>query len=215
MRRRLLLAVLLAVSGEASAHGSIQGIDHFSGGLLHPLVEPTHLISLVALGLLVGQRGIAKAEAALFCFATGVAAGLICAAFGRSIDADVPLLVIATLSGLWVAMSLALPEVVYGGIAGLLGAGIGMGSNPEAFTGTALVAALGGAGIGAIVWLFGIAAIVNLLKKPWLSILVRVIGSWVSASSILVLALWISGKHVSAPGAESPSAAVAHMDTTR
>ena len=86
MRRRLLLAVLLAVSGEASAHGSIQGIDHFSGGLLHPLVEPTHLISLVALGLLVGQRGIAKAEAALFCFATGVAAGLICAAFGRSIS---------------------------------------------------------------------------------------------------------------------------------
>ena len=215
MKRFSLGLALLALCGGAFAHGSIQGIDHFSGGVLHPLVEPTHLISLVALGLLIGQRGIAKAEIALFCFAAGLVTGLVGAAFDGIVDAEVPLLVIATLAGVLVATALALPGIVYAGIAALLGAGVGIGSNPEAFSGGARLAALSGAGVGAGLWLLCMAAIVNSLKKPWLVILVRVVGSWASASSILVLALWVSGKHATAPGAESPPGAVVQMDTTR
>jgi urease accessory protein len=215
VKRLFLPAVLLAMCGEASAHGSIQGIDHFSGGLLHPLVEPTHLISLVALGLMVGQHGIAKAEAVLFYFAAGVIGGLLCAAFGWTADFEVPLLAVAALSGLLVATSLVLPGILYAGIAGMLGAGIGTGSNPEALTGGALIAALAGAGLGANMWLLSIAATVNSLKKPWLRILVRVIGSWACASSVLVLALWLSGRQGTAPGLVPPPDAVVRMDTTR
>jgi urease accessory protein len=215
VKRGLLLATLLGACGAASAHGSIQGIDHFSGGLLHPLVEPTHLISLVSLGLLIGQRGIARAEAALLGFVAGALAGLLCAVLGWTIDTDLPLLAMATLSGLLVALSLSLPGIVYAGIAAWLGAGIGVASNPESFTGTAMLAALAGAGIGANLWLLTIAAIVNMLKKPWLLILVRVVGSWASASSILVLALWVSGRHAAVPGVDRQPAAVVRMDTTR
>jgi hydrogenase/urease accessory protein HupE len=214
-RPPLPLLALLAACGDASAHGSIQGIDHFSGGLLHPLVEPTHLISLLALGLLLGQRGIARGEAALFSFAAGAAVGLLCAAFGPSVDTDLPLLAIAALTGLLVALSQALPLVVYAVLAMLFGAGIGVASNPEGFAGTAMVAALAGAGIGANLCLVTVTAIVGLLKKPWWLILVRVVGSWTSASSILVLALWVSGKHMTAPDAVAQPDATVRLDTTR
>ena len=215
MKRLVLPAALLAMSGEAFAHGSIQGIDHFSGGLLHPLVEPAHLIVLVALGLLVGQRGIARSEVALFAFAVGVMGGLLGAALGWSVDLEVALLVAASLSAGLVATALALPGIVYAGVAGLLGAGIGTGSNPEGFTGGALLAALAGAGLGANLWLLSIAAIVSSLKRPWLRILVRVVGSWACASSVLVLALWLSGRHAAAPGLVPPSAAMVRLDTLR
>jgi urease accessory protein len=215
VKRLVLPAALLAMSGEAFAHGSIQGIDHFSGGLLHPLVEPAHLIVLVALGLLVGQRGIARSEVALFAFAVGVMGGLLGAALGWSVDLEVALLVAASLSAGLVATALALPGIVYAGIAGLLGAGIGIGSNPEGFTGGALLAALAGVGLGANLWLLSIAAIVSSLKRPWLRILVRVVGSWACASSVLVLALWLSGRHAAAPGLVPPSAAIVRLDTLR
>lgn len=169
----------------------------------------------MALGLWLGQRGIARTEAAFFGFATGEVVGLLCAAFGRTIDTDLPLLALATLTGALVAMSLALPAVAYVLAAALFGAGIGVASNPESYAGTAMLAALAGAGLGANLWLLSLTAIVSMLKKPWLLILVRVVGSWVSASSILVLALWISGRHVTAPGAEARPDAAVHMDTTR
>jgi urease accessory protein len=214
MKRAAALVASLAVSGAACAHGSIQGLDHFSGGLLHPLVEPTHLISLVALGLALGQRGIARADGALLAFAAGLLAGLGGAAFAWTFDADLTLLVLAALSGLVVALSLALPALVYVVLAAAFGAGIGMGSNPEALSGSALVSTLAGAGIGANLWLISIAAIVNSFKKAWLAILVRVVGSWTCAASVLVLALWVSGKHPAATGVASPAAAIP-LDTTR
>jgi hydrogenase/urease accessory protein HupE len=215
VKRCLGLLALAAVCADASAHGSIQGIDHFSGGILHPLVEPTHLLALVALGLLLGQRGIAKAEKALFGFAAGVLVGLVCAGAGRVIDSDVPLLAGATVCGLLVALALELPTPVYVGIAGLLGAGIGIASNPESFTGQAMLAALAGAGLGAALCLVIAAAIVALLKRPWLQILVRVVGSWASAASVLVLALWISGQPAGGPASQIQAAGALRLDTTR
>lgn len=215
MKRWGLAVALLAASSAALAHGSVQGVDHFSGGLLHPLVEPTHLLALVTLGLLIGQRGIAKAEGALLGFAAGILLGLVCAAFGWTFDADLALLSLAALTGALVAISFALPAPVYVAIATALGAGIGMGSNPDAFTGSALLATLSGAGLGAALFLLCIAAIVNPLRKPWLAILVRVFGSWACAASVLVLALWLSGQHATAPAGFAPPGVVAPMDTGR
>ena len=214
MKRAGPAAALLAASGAACAHGSVQGVDHFSGGLLHPLVEPTHLIALVALGLLIGQRGIANAERALATFVVGIALGMICVSFGLTFDTDLTLLAIATLSGALVALSAALPVFVYAVVAAGVGAGIGLASNPDAFTGKAELAALVGAGIGASLCLLCIVALVNSLVRPWLRILVRVVGSWTCAASVLVLALWVSGKLPTAPGSEPPGAVV-RMDTTR
>ena len=37
----------------------MQGIGEFYGGILHPIVVPAHVLALVMLGLLAGQRGMA------------------------------------------------------------------------------------------------------------------------------------------------------------
>ncbi len=217
MRRTALLIALLAMSGEAAAHSSIPGLGHFSGGLLHPLVEPTHLIAIVALGLLIGQRGLAHMEAALVCFAIGSTLGLAAAGLAWTVDAQTALLALAALAGIAVATSARLPSRVCGLIAVLLGIGIGLGSRPESASGVSMVSALVGTGLGASLWLLVVVAVVNQLRRPWLLILVRVLGSWASASSILVLALWISGRHVVSPAPPAPATAAAtlQLDTTR
>jgi hydrogenase/urease accessory protein HupE len=202
-------------SRTALAHGSIQGVDHFSGGLLHPLIEPTHLLALVALGLLIGQRGIARAEGVLAGFAAGLVLGLVAAAFGRTFDADLALLAVAALTGALVALSFALPAAGCAVLGAAIGGAVGMGSNPDAFTGSALLAALSGAGLGAGLFLLSVAAVVNALRRPWLTILVRVVGSWACAASVLVLALWLSGRPLEASAGVAPPGAPAPLDTTR
>jgi urease accessory protein len=200
-RGRLFIA-LLALSGEAAAHGSVKGLGNFSNGFLHPLIEPTHLISLVALGLVIGQRGLERSEPAASCFAAGSVAGLALAGFGWTLETEVPLLAIAALAGILVATSATLPRLIYGVGAALFGLGIGLGSRPELASGSAMIATLVGAGLGANVWMLNVVALVMLLKRPWLLILVRVVGSWASASAILVLALWISGRHAPVPSGQ-------------
>lgn len=214
MKRAGLAIALLVVSSTALAHGSVQGVDHFSGGLLHPLVEPTHLLSIVALGLLLGQRGIARSEGALLAFAAGTLLGLCAAALGWTFDADLALLVFAALAGALVAASFALPAAVHVAMAGVGAAGVGLGANPDAYSGAALLAALSGAGLGAGLLLLCVAAVVNPLRKAWLRILVRVVGSWACAASVLVLALWVSGRHAPVPEAAPLSSAMS-IDTRR
>ena len=46
----------LCLPDAARAHSTIQGLEGFSGGALHPLTTPAHLLVIVALGLLTGQR---------------------------------------------------------------------------------------------------------------------------------------------------------------
>ena len=58
MQRCLTAALLLLAPGVALAHGPMPGVGSFYGGLLHPVMVPSHLITLVALGLLIGQRGL-------------------------------------------------------------------------------------------------------------------------------------------------------------
>jgi urease accessory protein len=212
VRRIALLVILLALSSEAAAHGSIAGLGHFSGGLLHPLVEPTHLIAIVALGLVIGQRGLARMEPVLICFAVGSTLGLAGAGLGWTVDAQTPLLALAALLGIAVATSARLPSWFYGIAAALLGVGIGLGSRPESASELSLLSTLAGTGLGASLWPLAVVAVVQPLRRPWLLILVRVLGSWASASAILVLALWVSGRHAPAP---VPTAAILQLDTRR
>ena len=56
---RLAVATTAAcMASGAWAHGEIKGVGAFYSGVLHPFLSPAHLIALVALGLLFGQRGV-------------------------------------------------------------------------------------------------------------------------------------------------------------
>jgi len=54
--RSLLALLLLSLPATADAHTAISGVGDFFGGALHPLMTPTHLLVLLALGLLAAQH---------------------------------------------------------------------------------------------------------------------------------------------------------------
>ena len=70
-RRSLLLATLvfsLCLPAAARAHSTIQGLEGFSAGALHPLTTPAHLLVIAALGLFIGQRSPLDLKAPLLIF---------------------------------------------------------------------------------------------------------------------------------------------------
>ena len=194
-----LFVALISACVDASAHGSSKSLGNFFGGFVHPLLEPAHLIVLLSLALCLGQRGLESAGPAVPCFMAGLVPGLVAAGLGCHPDTDVLLLAIATFAGIAVAASAALPSLTVGAGCLLAGAGIGLGSSPESVAGGELLATLLGMGFGAVIWLFNGASLVHHARRPWLMILVRVAGSWTTASSVLVLALWFAGAHSSTP----------------
>ena len=189
---------LLAASHAAEAHGSVEGLGSFFGGLFHPVVEPAHLISMLALGLLLGQRGLRASHPALPCLALGAAAGVIAAGLGWGQATDTPLLLAAGLAGVTVAASLPLPVGALALLSALMGLGIGLGSAPESGTSTAQAVMLLGTLLGIVGWTADVALISFELKRRWLRIAIRVVGSWLSACAMLVLALWSVGRPMAA-----------------
>ena len=75
LRGTIAIVALLMGSAPALAHMPFQGIGGFYGGLLHPVLVPAHALSLVALGLLIGQQSDRRIVSIIFTLA--LAAGLI------------------------------------------------------------------------------------------------------------------------------------------
>lgn len=197
---RITLAAALALASvEAQAHGSVKGLGTFFSGVVHPLMEPSHLVGLIALALLLGPRW-ASERPSEYAFVGAIAAGSSWAAFGPRFDSDIFLTAAAALIGAMVVLARKLPGFVYVVAACAIGLGIGTGSWPDPEPGVSPWAVLGSSALGAVVWLINGALLVQGLRRPWMRILVRVAGSWVTASSILVLALVLSCKLV-LPGA--------------
>jgi len=157
-------------------------------GLWHPLTVPAHVIALLGFGLMIGQQ--TRWQAALLAFAVGLAAGLIAlaSAVGET-SASTVVLVGAAVAGLIAAVGQPLPAVLLVPLAMVIGIGIGLDSPPQAASIGAANAALAGTGSAAFAVVALIAAAVARLHHGWPRIGVRVVGSWVAASAILVVAL--------------------------
>lgn len=171
------------------AHAPIVGVEGFYGGLLHPLLVPAHAMATLALGLLIGQRAGAVRAALSAVFAFGLVAGLVAIAFGTAETAagDVALGA-AGLSGLLVALARPHPVIV-GGLAAATGLAIGLDSPPEVISVRIATVMLIGTGLGGVILLALIVEAVRALRRDWHRIAMRVVGSWIAASAILVLAL--------------------------
>jgi urease accessory protein len=192
MIRRLAVCVPLLVAGlvdPAAAHSPIKGIGTFYNGLLHPVLVPAHLLVLAAIGLLIGQQAPRTSRYALPAFAAAVAlALLVTSSLPQPLPAW-PILAVAIIAGLVVAFSLAARWVLTALLAILAGAFVGFDSTPDGIPAQQVWLALSGTALGAsliVTYLGGVAA---WLDRPWQKIAVRVLGSWVAASAILVLAL--------------------------
>jgi len=173
------------------AHTAIEGIDALYNGILHPLIVPAHLLGLLALGLLTGQQRELRIQRVLPIFLVPLFVALLYVALGGVLIVEQLLLLWAILCGSLVALKLSLPRWILW--ACLVGEGllIGLDSVPMGLEGKDRFALLFGIFLGAGLFLMYLAMIIQRLIHPWQQIGVRVLGSWIIASSLLVLTLSI------------------------
>ncbi len=187
------LWLALLISDSAWAHAPIEGIGNFYNGLLHPVLIPAHLLLLLAVGLFIGQQGPKKVEVALASFALATIAGLTLAWFSIGAQAEFLVLALSTAIGLLIAIALGINRLVAAILVGLAGFSLGIDSAQETLSGQEKLVSLFGSGIAIyFLALYPMALVDYFNKKAWQKIGVRILGSWVAASSLLVLALAIS-----------------------
>jgi hydrogenase/urease accessory protein HupE len=196
-RRRTHTFVLLGVAlgcGPAEAHFNATGMGPVYDGLMHFVTSPEDLVPALALALLAGLRGAPYGRRAMFTLPAawllgslfGLTAG---GASGGTLGASLWFLL---LGGLVVAdAKLSLRSMTaLGALLGLAHGylnGTGMGLSVPSF-----VAALGlAAAVFVLVVL--VTALVVLLRAQWARMAVRVGGSWIAASGLLMLGWSIRG----------------------
>ena len=169
-------------------------MNGFVAGLLHPLALPAHVLALLALGLLIGRQTARRRIVSLAAFVIGVAAGLtaIASGVGQTSAGDV-LLAGAFANGALVAMDRPLPTLACALLPAIAGVALGLDSPPEAISIAVATAMLLGTGLGASLALAVIVAGTSYTASVgdwnWCRIGGRIIGSWIAASAVLVLAL--------------------------
>jgi urease accessory protein len=191
MTARLFVTLLWFAGscGAAAAHSPIKGIGTFYNGLLHPVLVPAHLLALAAIGLLIGQHAPRVSRLALPAFAAAAALILAIISQAPQLPPQWPLLVVALVAGLAVALSwsggLALPAL----LAVAAGIFVAIDSAPDGVPPDRLWLALAGTGLGAVLVVTYFGGLAAWLGRPWQKIAVRAAGSWIAASAILVLTL--------------------------
>lgn len=160
----------------------------FADGLTSPLLLPAHALALVALGLFAGRER--SRTVTLLIFVMALAAGLLAIAFAvGQTAARMVLLADAALLGLVVAAAWPVPKPVGWLLAAIAGAALGLDSPPQAITLGGGTATLAGTAMGACVMLVAVAAVASCAERDWQRLAVRILGSWIAASAILVLAV--------------------------
>jgi urease accessory protein len=160
----------------------------FVGGLIGFLL-PTHLLAVVALALMIGQGGrLPLAHVVLFAVGFVIGCFIIATAI-RETSAPLLLLGCAAVCGGVVLAAWRPQLVVTAALALIVGILIALNSPPQALTIRAAMVEQVGSAVAALLTLAVIILIVTKATQPWQRIGVRVIGSWIAASAILVLAL--------------------------
>jgi urease accessory protein len=190
-RRALAAAAALLIAPELHAHGVVEGSHAFLAGLVHPMSALEHVLPLLALGMLAGQRGLRAGEGLIVAFPLAFA----CGAFGATSFAGLPDLAIvnaatALVIGALVALAFGLPRsvlyavvIVTGAVHGVANGGAVAGALPSFIAGAALSATL------LFVYAFGLVDHALRRPTPWVPVAVRAIGSWIAAFGILTVAL--------------------------
>jgi urease accessory protein len=190
--RALALAIVIvaAMTDTASAH-SVYGITGFAGGLLHPLVVPAHILAVSALALLIGQQHWPYRVPAAYVVFVLAGLGAIALAYVPA-AAELSLLGLAALAGVLLALARPMPPVLGIAVAAAIGLAQALDSPPEAISLTDANLALAGTAMGSAVLLIVLTWLASRLRREWQRIGVRIVGSWMAASAILVLVLRIA-----------------------
>jgi len=181
----LCVGMLLRPS-DAAAHLVTTGMGPVYDGIGHLLLTPEDLVSVLALALFAGLRGAAQGRRAMLLLpAAWFAGGLIGLRVTGATSFPVPAVSFLILGAL-VAADLRLPANGVAVLAVVLGLVHGV------LNGAALRQGAGSLGLlGIMAALFVLVALASAfvvsLERPWARVAVRVAGSWVAASGLLLL----------------------------
>ena len=192
--RAVLLLVAALCCGPAEAHLNATGMGPIYDGLMHFLTSPEDLVPALALALLAGLRGAPYGRWAMLTLPAAWWLGSLSGLSGALVNAGTlwASLWFMIVGGLVVAdaklslRSMTVLSALLGLVHGYLN-GSGMGLSAQA-----IVATLGlAAAVFVLVAL--VAALVVQLRAHWARIAVRVGGSWIAASGLLMLGWSIRG----------------------
>lgn len=168
-------------------HNPIEGIGSFYGGVLHPLVVPEQALLLVATSAFLAQQGLHVLRRAVPVALVVLALAVWLQPQFAWIPPQEPVLVLGALLGLSVAAQLRVPTAVGPVVAALLGLAVGLGTDVLEIPVGEEKLFQGGALLGAGLSLLCFAVWLESAKRPWQKIVVRVLGSWTAAASLIVL----------------------------
>jgi hydrogenase/urease accessory protein HupE len=170
----------------ANAHLNSTGLGPIYDGALHLFLSPEDLVPALALALLAGLRGPRHGRIALFALpAAWLSGGLAGAVVGHG-SGSAAAVVSFLLLGALVAADVDLSVALLAALAVVLGFAHGFVNG--AGMGHARVAAQALVGLAAVLFVLTalIVAFVVKLRQPWSRIAVRVVGSWIAASGLLM-----------------------------
>jgi urease accessory protein len=189
-RAALAAAVLCLATAAAQAHTVIPGISGFPGGLLHPLLVPAHTLTLIALGLMAG-RFAKPAQAlllAVFVIAAGASFALIAMAYSAT-RAETLILYLSAATGLVLAAGLLPPFPVAASITAVIAGALMFDSVPPVLSVPETALSLTGTAMAAMALAAASTRLSRALPAHVRPIAIRIAGSWIAASAIMVLAL--------------------------
>jgi urease accessory protein len=186
----LVSFAMLLWPDDASAHTAIGGVTGFPGGILHPLLVPTHVMAIAVLAFLAARRAVPERRALISIFAAGLAGGIALVALAFATDYSDSILLAATLTGALVAaLNIPLRFLVVAALAVVIALGLQFDSVPSTISVGETLLALLGAAIAALAEFILAMALIARAERPWQRIGLRIVSSWIAAVSLLMLAL--------------------------
>lgn len=190
---RIALALTAAlVAAPANAHLVETGFGEFYDGIAHLAVTPADLLVVVALALLAGQRGRGAARYAVFALPVAwLLGGILGARWPAAAAAPLLTALSFALAGALVALNLKVRDIGIAALAITAGVLHGLVNGATMAPAGVSTLALGGV-VSAIFFLTAIlSAEVTALPAGWPQIAVRVAGSWIAATGLLMIG-WLS-----------------------
>ena len=183
--------IFLLQPTSAQAHTPIKGAGEFLSGFLHPFLTPTHLLVFLSLGLLLGQRLPLRLQWPLTLFASFAATGLSLTAAHAAAEVFQPILIAFGLCiGGLVALAAPLPTWIHLAACAAAGLALGLDSGADPGIKGVAVARMLFATWMSLLFCVGDIAFYSSRLPPyqWVQTGIRVVGSWIVAVALLMLA---------------------------
>ena len=192
--RWLIGTVLVVTSPAAHAHMINTGLGPFYDGLAHLFVTPEDLLPVIAIALLGGLRGAHFGRTVLFVLPVAWLAGSFAGRFSP-VPLTLPALTAALtviLGGL-VAADRPLSVTLVAGCGLLLGLLHGVLNGIELARQHSIMSSSVGVSVALFVVVSLLAGQVTAVRTAWARVAVRVAGSWIAASGLLMLGWTLRG----------------------